>query len=166
LRFGPGERAQVVEYRTDAGPEPLVITPPHAAVLCSGTGVTTWTTSQVHLVAEDFGKVGHLLVRVPAAGQPGQVAGSGNPSRLELAVLVRGQRVQAIEATGQHSPGLAGFDLARAAGTIAAHGRAELAVDMDGVLMPVGYVRPRRLAPGVELLASGPGLPPDLRAPR
>jgi hypothetical protein len=24
------------------------------------------------------------------------------------------------------------------------------------VLMPVGHVRPRRLAPGVELLASGP----------
>ncbi len=92
LRFGPGERAQVVEYRTDAGPEPLVITPPHATVLCSGAGVTTWTTSQVHLVAEDFAKAGHLLVRVPAAGQPGQVAESGNPDRLELAVLVRGQQ--------------------------------------------------------------------------
>jgi hypothetical protein len=45
--------------------------------------------------------------------------------------------------------------LARAADTIAAHGHAELAVGMDGVLMPVGYVRPRRLVPGVELLASG-----------
>ncbi len=69
MRFGPGERAHVVEYRTDAESEPLVITPPHVAVLCSGAGVTTWTTSQIHLVAEDFAKAGRLLIRVPAASQ-------------------------------------------------------------------------------------------------
>ncbi len=74
--------------------------------------------------------------------------------------------MQVIEASGQQSPGLAGFELARAADTIAAYGRAELAVDMDGVLMPVGYVRPRRLAPGVDLLASGAELSADLLAPR
>jgi hypothetical protein len=155
LRFGPGERAHVVEYRTDAEPESLVITPPHVAVLCTGAGVTTWTTSPVHLVAEDFAKAGRLLIRIPGLSQPGLRADGGDPDRLELAVLVRGRPVQAIEASGRQSPGLAGFELARAADTIAAHGHAELAVGMNGVLMPVGYVRPRRLAPGVELLASG-----------
>jgi hypothetical protein len=176
LRFGPGERAQVIEYQTDAGPEPLVVTPPHVAVLCAGAGVTTWTTSQVHLVAEDIPKLGHLLIRVPATsppGQAGQAGRRGQPSRLELAVIVRGQRVQAIAATGQPCAGVAGFDLARAAGTVAAAGRAELAVELDGVLMPVGYVRPRRLVPGVELLAPGTdepagretAAPPDLFSP-
>jgi hypothetical protein len=162
LRFGPGERAQVIEYQTDAGPEPLVITPPHVAVLCAGAGVTTWTTSQVHLVAEDFEKLGHLLIRIPAAGPE---AGSGRLGQLELAVLVRGQRAAVIAATGPPSRGLAGFDLASAADTIAGGGRAELALDMDGILMPVGYVRPRRLAPGVELLASGTE-PGDALTPR
>jgi superfamily I DNA/RNA helicase len=162
LRFGPGERAHVVEYRSDAESESLVITPPHAAVLCPGAGVTTWTTSPVHLVAEDFAKAGRLLIRVPGLSRPGPGADGGDPDRLELTVLVRGRPVQAIEASGRQSPGLAGFELARAAGTIAAHGHAELAVGMDGVLMPVGYVRPRRLVPGVELLASGAELSADV----
>jgi hypothetical protein len=166
LRFGPGERAQAVEYRTDAESEPLVITPPHAAVLCSGAGVTTWTTSQVHLVTEDFANAGRLLIRVPASSQSAQVTENSSQSRLELAVLVRGQQVQAIEASGPQSPGLAGFELARAAETIATYGRAELAVDMGGARMPVGYVRPRRLARAVELFASGAERPADVLALR
>jgi hypothetical protein len=137
-------------------------------VLCAGAGVTTWTTSQIHLVTEDFAKFGYLLIRVPAASQDAdeQEAESGHQSPLELAVLVRGQRVQVIEAAGRPASGVAGFELARAADTIAGCGRAELAVDLDGVLMPVGYVRPRRLAPGVDLLASGAELSDDLLAPR
>jgi hypothetical protein len=137
LRFRPDERAHLMEYRTDTESEPLVITPPHVAVLCPGAGVTTWTTSLIHLVTEDFASVGRLLIRGSAAGQ--------------LAVLIRGRQIQAIEASGQQSPGLVGFELARAADTIAAHGHAELALDMGGVLMPVGYVRPRRLASGVDM---------------
>jgi hypothetical protein len=35
-------------------------------------------------------------------------------------------------------------------------------VTMAGVRMPVGYVRPRRLVPGVELLASGAEGPADV----
>ena len=148
LRFGPGERARPIEYRTPTESEPLVITPPHVAVLCPAAGVTTWTTSLVHLVTEDFADAGRLLIRVPAPDSAGQ---AGQNSKLELAVLIRGQQVQAIPVGGQQSPGLAGFDLARAADTIAAHGHAELAVDLGNVHMPVGYVRPRRLASGVEL---------------
>ncbi len=97
LRLGPGERTHSVEYRTDAKSEPLVITPPHVAVLCSGAGVTTWTTSQIHLIAEDFANAGRLLVRVPAASQ---VDG------FHLAILIRGQQVQTIEASGPRPPGL------------------------------------------------------------
>jgi hypothetical protein len=156
VSFGPGERAQVTEYRTDAEAQSLVITPPHVAVLCPGAGVATWTTSQIHLVAEDFADAGRLLIRVPVARQAGQAAADRDPNRLELAVIVRGQQVQVIEASGQLSPGLVGFELADAADTIAAHGRAELAVDLGGVLMPVGYVRPRRLALGVESIFNGP----------
>jgi hypothetical protein len=148
LRFGPGERAHPIEYMTPTESEPLVITPPNVAVLCPAAGVTTWTTSLVHLVTEDFGDAGRLLIRVPAPESVGQ---AGQSSTLELAVLIRGQRVQAIPVSGQQSPGLAGFDLVRAADTIAAYGHAELAVDLGDVHMPVGYVRPRRLASGVEL---------------
>jgi hypothetical protein len=145
LRFGPGERARVIEYRTPADSEPLVITPPHVAVLCPAAGVATWTTSLVYLMTEDFADAGRLLIRVPPPDSAGQAGGSG---KLELAVLIRGQQVQAIPVSGQQSPGLAGFDLVRAADTIAAHGHAELAVDLGNFHMPVGYVRPRRLASG------------------
>jgi hypothetical protein len=156
LRFGPRETAHVIEYRTDAAAEPLVVTPPHVAVLCPGAGVTSWTTSQIHLVTEDFADAGRLLIRVPPSGQPGEEAAASNADQPELAVLVRGERVQVIEASGPLPPGLAGFELARAAGTIAACGRAELAVVMNGVLMPVGHVRPLRSAPGVESIFNGP----------
>jgi hypothetical protein len=152
LRFGPRERTHAIEYRTEAESEPLAVTPPHVAVLCSGAGAPTWTTSQIHLVADDFATAGKLLIRIPRADQRGQAAANGP----RLAVLVRGQQVQMIEASGQPSPGQAEFDLARAAETIAAHGRADLAVDVGGALMPVGHVRPRRMALGVESIFNGP----------
>ncbi|HEY1670228.1 MAG TPA: UvrD-helicase domain-containing protein [Trebonia sp.] len=152
LRFGPREHAHVMEYQADAESARLVVTPPHVAVLCAGAGVGTWTTAQIHLVAEDFPTAGRLLIRVP----PGEVTAHGDKGRPELAVLVRGQQAQVIEASGQQSPGVVGFELARAADTIAAYGRAELAVDMGGALMPVGHVRPRRLALGVDSIFNGP----------
>lgn len=145
LRFEPRERAHPIEYRTAAESEPLVTTPPHAAVLCPGAGVTTWTTSVLHLVTEAFADAGRLLVRIPLVSQ------ASLPDKLELQVHVKGQQVQAIPASGQQSPGLSGFELARAADTIAAHGRAELVLNLGGVLMPVGYIRPRRLASGADL---------------
>jgi hypothetical protein len=156
LRFGPREGTHVVEYRTDAASQQLVVTPPHVALLCPGAGVTTWTTSQIHLVSEDFASAGRLLIRVPSAGQPGQATVNSNRNRPELAVLVRGQRVAVIEASDLQSSGLAAFELTRAADTIAACGRADLAVDMGGALMPVGHVRPRHSAPGVESIFNGP----------
>jgi hypothetical protein len=148
LRFGPGQRGRLIEYRTADESEPLVITPPHVAVLCPGVGVTAWTTALVPLVTEDFGDAGRLLIRVPVQDNAHQ---SGRANELELVVLIRGKSAQSIPASGQKSPGLAGFDLSRAADTIAAHGHADLAVDLGGTYMPVGHVRPRRLASGAEL---------------
>ena len=142
LHFGPGERSQPIEYRTDTETEPFLVTPPHAALLCPGAGITTWTTALLRLVTEDFGNAGRLLVRHPGAGQSVQLA---------LEVYVRGERVQSIPASGQRSAGLAGFELGRAADTVAAHGQAQLVLNADGVPMPVGYVRPRTLASGAEL---------------
>lgn len=156
LRFGPRESTHVIEYRTDVAAEPLIVTPPHVAAACPGAGVTSWTTSQIHLVTEDFADAGRLFIRVPPFAQPGEGAAGGDAEQPELAVLVRGERVQVIEASGPQLPGLAGFELARAAGTIAACGRAELAVVMNGMLMPVGHVRPLRSAPGVESIFNGP----------
>ncbi len=107
----------------------------------------------MHLVTDDFADAGRLLIRVPAAAQPGQETNNSHPDERELAVLVRGKQVQAIRASGQGSTGLAGFELPRAADTVAAHGHAGLALDMGGTLMPVGYVRARGLAAGVDLAA-------------
>ena len=148
LRFEPAQRTQPVEYRTATESEPLVITPPHVALLCPGAGVAAWTTTVLHLETETFADAGRLLVRVPASSEGSQAA---QPNQLELAVHVRGQQVQTIPASGQQQAGLAGFELARAADTIAAVGRAELTVNVGGAIMPVAYVRPRRLASGVDL---------------
>lgn len=142
LAFGPGERSRTVEFRTATESEPLLVTPPHAALLCPGAGVTTWTTALLRLVTEDFTEAGRLLVRLPEAGLDAQI---------ELEIYAGGQRLQSVPASGQRSVGLAGFELERAADTIAAHGRAELVLNSGGMLMPVGYVRPRMLASGAEI---------------
>lgn len=142
LRFGPDERSHHFEYRTDTETEPMVVTPPHAGLLCPGAGVTTWTTSLLHLVTEEFATAGRLLVRLPDGGPTG---------RSELEIYVSGQRVQAVPASGQQSAGLIGFELDRAADTIAAYGLADLVLNAGGTAMPVGRVRPRRLASGADL---------------
>ena len=92
-----------------------------------------------------------MPLRVPA---PSQTARNARANHLQLAVLLRQQQVQAIQASGKQSLGLAEFELARAADTVSAHHHAELALDLGGAaLMPVGYVRPRRLASGADLSA-------------
>jgi hypothetical protein len=141
IKFGPRELAHVIEYRTAAGAtEPFVVTPPHAEVLCSGAGMTTWTAAPARLQTEAFADAGRLLVRVPDWND-----------LPDLEVRVSGAQVQAIPPSGQRSPGLAGYELARAADTITEHGRAELVLQFSGTPMLAGTVRPRRLASGAEL---------------
>lgn len=140
LRFEPSERAHVTEYRVADETEPLVVTPPHVTLLCSGAGAATWTAAPLHLTTEAFSDAERLLVRVPGAPDPA-----------DLQVWVGGAHVQSIPASGQRTPGLAGYELARCGDTIAAHGRAELILPFASTSMLVGFVRPRRVASGADL---------------
>jgi hypothetical protein len=140
LRFGPRELGHLIEYRAAGETEPLVITPPHVGLLCAGAGATTWTAAPLHLVTETFSDAGRLLVRIPNDTEPA-----------DLEVWVGGRRVQVIPASGQRSPGLAGYELARGTDTVTEHGRAELILPLAGTAMLVGTVRPRRLASGADI---------------
>ena len=140
LSFGTADHAQVAEVRAGAVTEPVVITPPHVAVLCAGAGAGSWTAAPVHAATESVADLGRLLVRAPRAAVQGS-----------LEVWAGWQRVQTIEASGGSAPDLAGYDLGRASETITRHGRAELYLPWGPAAMPVGFVRPRRLATGAEL---------------
>jgi hypothetical protein len=139
LRFLSRELAHVVEYQSGSTSEPLVVTPPHVSLLCPGAGVTTWTAAPLHLTTETFADAG-LLVRVPDGTDPG-----------DLEVWVGGTQIQDIPPGSQRSPGLVGYELARALDTITEHGRAELVISHSGTAMIAGTIRPRRLASGIEL---------------
>jgi hypothetical protein len=140
LRFESRERAHVIEYQISGASEPLVITPPHVSLLCAGADATSWQHAPLHFTTEAFAEAGRLLVRVPDGSELG-----------DLEIWVGGERVQEIPSSGQRSPGLAGYELARAGDTIAEHGRAELVLPFAGTSMIAGFVRPRRLAAGLEL---------------
>ena len=140
LSFGPSDRARIAELRAGDETEPVVITPPHVDLLCAGAGATTWTAAPIHAATEAVADLGRLLVRAP-----------GTVVKADLEVWAGSQRVQLIPPSGQQVPGLTGYELARAAETIAHHGRAELLLPWSHGVMPVGLVRPRRLAAGAEI---------------
>jgi superfamily I DNA/RNA helicase len=142
LSFGTAEHGQVAELRAGTETEPVVITPPHVTLLCAGAGTATWTAAPIHATTETAANLGRLLVRAPGAAVQGS-----------LQVWAGRQQIQAIEASGGAAPGLAGYDLARASETIAHHHRAELYLPWGQGAMPVGFVRPRRLATGAEISA-------------
>jgi superfamily I DNA/RNA helicase len=142
LSFGTSDRARIVELRAGAETEPLVITPPHIDLLCASAGVGTWTAAPIHVATEAMADLGRLFVRAP-----------GTVVKSDLEVWAGAQRIQAIPASGQSAPGLTGYDLPRAAETVAHHGRAELLLPWGHGVMPVGFVRPRRLASGAEVSA-------------
>ena len=140
LSFGPSDRARIAELRAGDETEPVVITPPHVDLLCAGAGATTWAAAPIHAATEAVADLGRLLVRAP-----------GILVKADLEVWAGSQRVQVIPPSGQQVPGLTGYELARAAETIAHHGRAELFLPWSRSVMPVGLVRPRRLAAGAEV---------------
>ena len=140
LSFGPPDRARIAELRAGDETEPVVITPPHVDLLCAGAGATTWAAAPIHAATEAVADLGRLLVRAP-----------GILVKADLEVWAGSQRVQVIPPSGQQVPGLTGYELARAAETIAHHGRAELFLPWSRGVMPVGLVRPRRLAAGAEV---------------
>lgn len=140
LRFESRELAHVIEYRSADESEPLIVTPPHLSLLCAGAGATTWTAAPLHLTTEQFAEAGRLLVRIPDDSEAG-----------DLEIWVGGMRVQDIPPSGQRSPGLTGYELARGADTIAEHGRAELVLQLAGTAMIAGMVRPRQLTSGLDM---------------
>ncbi|MGH3275416.1 MAG: hypothetical protein ACRDNZ_13975, partial [Streptosporangiaceae bacterium] len=140
LSFGPADRARIAELLAGAETEPVVITPPHIELLCAGAGATTWTAAPIHAATEAAADLGRLLVRAP-----------GTVIKADLEVWAGAEQVQVISSSGQQVSGLTGYDLARAAETVAHHGRAEFRLPWPQGAMPVGVVRPRQLASGAEV---------------
>jgi hypothetical protein len=140
LSFASSERGHVAELRAGAETEPVVITPPHVDVLCTGAGAATWTAAPLHAATETIAEIGRLLIRTP-----------GTSMTAELEVWAGPQRVQTIPPSGQRGAGLTGYDLARASETVAHHHRAELIVPWGTAAMPVAFIRPRRLATGAHI---------------
>ncbi|MHB1594778.1 MAG: hypothetical protein ACYCO9_17805 [Streptosporangiaceae bacterium] len=137
VTYGSSERGHVAEIQAGTHAEPVVVTPPHLEILCPGAGATIWTAAPVHAITEAMNDIGRLLVRTP-----------GNSVSAELEVWAGAQRIQTIPPTGQQSDGLIGYELSRAAETVAHHGRAEMYLPWGSTAMPVAFVRPRRLATG------------------
>lgn len=140
LSLASADRGHIAELRAGLETEPVVVTPPHVDVLCTGAGAGTWTAAPLHTTTESIAGIGRLLIRAP-----------GKAITAELEVWAGSQRVQTISPSGQHVAGLAGYDLARAAETIAHHHRAELILPWGVTGMPVAVVRPRRLSSGAEI---------------
>lgn len=140
MSFRAAERAHVVELRAGHETEPVIITPPHMELLCPGAGATSWTAAPVHATTDSVRDLGRLLIRAPGTTVQG-----------DLEVWAGQERVQAIPPSGGHAYGLTGYELTRAAETVAHHGRAEFLLPWGQGAMPVGFVRPRRLATGAEV---------------
>ncbi len=140
LSFGSSERGHVAELRAGTETEPVVVTPPHAEILCAGTGARTWTAAPAHVATEAILEIGRLLIRAP-----------GLSITADLEVWAGPQLVQTVPPSGQLSAGLVGYDLTRAAETVTHHGRAELLLPWGRTPMPVVFIRPRQLATGAHI---------------
>jgi hypothetical protein len=143
LSFGPGERAIVVEYRTDQESVSLVITPPHLQVMHERAGQSpAWRAGPLQIPADVFTDgPGTLLVHLP---EPKTV-----PS---LQVMAGGRAVQDVPPSGRPQQGTGRYDLTRIADTVAEHHRAELVLEL-GTPVRVASVRPRKFASLVERAA-------------
>lgn len=137
MTFESAERGHVADLQAGTHAEPVVLTPPHLEILCPGAGASTWTAAPVHASTEAMTDIGRLLVRTP-----------GSSVSADLEVWAGAQRIQTIPPTGQQSEGLIGYELSRAAETVAHHGRAEMYLPWGSTVMPVAFIRPRRLATG------------------
>ncbi|WP_271216721.1 hypothetical protein [Streptosporangium carneum] len=132
--YSPAEREHVITCGTGRESEPLIVTPPSMRVMVEESDQSPyWTYGPVRLVTELFEDVESLQVEVPGVSTP--------PS---LEVLVGGKLVQRLTPSGRGR-----YSLKRAQDTIAQHRSAELVLPLAGLVLPVGSVRPSRLATGV-----------------
>jgi hypothetical protein len=139
ISFGPGERAAILQYRTNEEIEQLVVSSPHLQVMHERVGeAAMWRAGTVKIPSDVFAdEPGVLLVRVPGAELV-------HPLR----VAVCGRAVQDLH--GKSQEGTARFDLVRIADTIIEHQRAELLLEVGRDVVRVATVQPRRLATAVE----------------
>jgi len=141
LSFSPDEPAHVIEYRTAAETEQLVITPPHVQVMHERPdAVPVWRAGSLRIATDVFDEhPGALLVAIPEA-----------PLVPPLRVVVGDQTVQDVPPSGRASHGSARYDLTKIADTVREHRRADLLLDVPGATIRLATVRPRRIAEGVE----------------
>lgn len=132
--------ANVVEVRTDTETEPFVISPPHMQVLRERAGESdVWNAGPLRLSAESLSEdPGSLSVRLPPMETPPAVR-----------VIIGGQTVQELNASGRPRAGYARYELGRIADTIAEHRHADLVLPIGHGGTPLAFIRPRRLATGV-----------------
>ncbi|MGW4112544.1 hypothetical protein ACWEFJ_16845 [Actinosynnema sp. NPDC004786] len=140
LDFASDVKAEVVEYRTSAETEPLVVTPPHLEVMHEQADQSlVWSAGSLRIAADVFAdQPGELLVRIPGAA-----------TIPPLQVVVPGAVVQTVPPSGRVEAGTARYSLVRIADTVAEHHGAELVLDFGGTPVRVATVRPRRLAEGI-----------------
>ncbi|WP_283138127.1 hypothetical protein [Rhizohabitans arisaemae] len=139
--FAADALSGVVEYRTGTATEPLVVTPAHLQVMHERADSTLkWRAGPLRIVTDVFAEEpGCLFVRIPGARFVPP-----------LRVVVGGQSVQDVPPNGAAQGGTARYDLTRIADTVHEHQRADLLLDLDGVVIRLVCVRPRQLARGVE----------------
>ncbi|MFC0552543.1 hypothetical protein ACFFHJ_16765 [Planotetraspora thailandica] len=142
ISYGSAELAAIAEYRTGEQTEPLVVTPPRVEVMHEREAEPPiWRAGPLRIPADSFADApGALLVRVPETR-------SALPS---LHVVVGGNVVQDLPASGRPQEGTARFDLVKIADTVAEHKQADLLLEVGSDVIRVGSVRPRQLAYGAE----------------
>ncbi|WP_440098479.1 hypothetical protein [Streptosporangium sp. H16] len=137
LSFDADCLAGVVEYRTDAESEPLVVTPPHVQVMHERAAEQpVWRAGPLRITSDVFADgPGALLVRVPEARVLPR-----------LRVVVGERIVQEIFSSGRVQEGTARYDLVKIADTVNEHQRADLLLDVGKEVIRAASIRPRRLA--------------------
>lgn len=155
LEFGEEVRDQRAEYRTAGKSVPLVVRPPHMAVLHESSEGAGWRTGPLRLETDRLlDEAGALITRVPGAGRL--------PA---LRMMAMGETVQELPPSGPVREDTARYDLKKIKDTLARTQRAEFVLDTMHGPVPVATVRPPRLATGVvheldslRLIASVDGL--------
>ncbi|MEV7005867.1 hypothetical protein [Streptosporangium sp. NPDC051022] len=131
--YSPVEREHVITCGTSRESEPLIVTPPSMRTMVEETDQSPyWTYGPVRLMAERFGEVESLQIEVP-----------GVSTLPPLEVVVGGKLVQRLAPSGRGR-----YGLKRAQDTVARHRSVDLVLPLAGLALPVGSVRPSRLASG------------------
>ncbi|MDT4995307.1 MAG: hypothetical protein QOH97_5199, partial [Actinoplanes sp.] len=142
LSLTPQETAKVIEYRTAAETEPLLVRPPHLRVSYEVIDdVPHWRPRPLSLIADELREApGVVAVQLP----PGTVS-----PRAQL--VVDEACVQELIVTRSGDDSVCRLHVGQLSDTLAAHPLAHLVLICGDLAMPVATIRPRRLADQVSL---------------